>query len=228
MKIGISVAMHWSDKLRPNGDKFIKKLVNSINEFVKYNKNIYVIDNGSQYESDIIGYENVKYYKINDQTLEGITGAWNQGIYNAITDECDIIINTNDDLIFNDTVNKFINNIETDPKSINSIYGPLTNGVLVNTQLSDRPKIGIQLTNNMGGFMFAFTKEHYHKFKFNDRFYFNKNNKHNGGDGKWGGQEGQFRENCEKGAVCKIINSCWVDHNKQRGWKNAKNLYASI
>jgi len=224
MKIGICVAMHWSDELRPNGDEFIKKLVNSINEFVKYDKTIYVIDNGSQHQSNIMGYSNVKYYKINDQTVEGITGAWNQGIYNAITDECDIIVNTNDDLVFNHTVNKFINYIERDPESVNIIYGPLTNGVLVNTQYGTSPREGIQLTNNMGGFMFAFTKEHYHKFKFNDYCYFNKNNKHNGGDGVWGGQEGQFIENCEKGAICKIVNFCWIDHNKQRGWKKAKKL----
>lgn len=45
MKIGISVAMHWSDELRPNGDEFIKKLVNSINDHIIYEKSIYVIDN---------------------------------------------------------------------------------------------------------------------------------------------------------------------------------------
>ena len=72
--------------------------------------------------------------------------------------------------------------------------------------------------------MFGFTKEHYHKYKFNDICYFNKNNKYNGGDGIWGGQEGQFIENCEKGAICKVVNFCWVDHNKQRGWKKTKKL----
>jgi hypothetical protein len=72
--------------------------------------------------------------------------------------------------------------------------------------------------------MFGFTKEHYHKYKFNDICYFNKNNKYNEGDGIWGGQEGQFIENCEKGAICKIVNFCWVDHNKQRGWKKTKKL----
>lgn len=225
MKIGITVAMHWSDELRPYGDIFIKKLVNSINDVITCDKIIYVVDNASQYRSDILTYLNVKYFKIEDQSIEGITGAWNQGIYNAINDGCDIIINTNDDIIFNNSVNKFIDHINTDPKSTNTIYSPLTNGVFVENQKSDGPKEGVQLTRNIGGFMFGFTKEHYHKYKFNDICYFNKNNKYNEGDGVWGGQEGQFMENCDKGAICKILNFCWVDHNKQRGWTKAKRIY---
>jgi hypothetical protein len=224
MKIGITVAMHWSDEFRPAGDIFIKKLVNSINDVITCDKVIYVVDNASQYPSNILTYSNVKYFKIEDQSIEGITGAWNRGIYNAINDGCDIIINTNDDIIFNNSVNKFIGHINTDPKSINTIYSPLTNGVFVDSQFSNGPKEGVQLTRNIGGFMFGFTKEHYHKYKFNDICYFNKNNKYNEGDGIWGGQEGQFIENCEKGAICKIVNFCWVDHNKQRGWKKTKKL----
>lgn len=224
MKIGISVAMHWSDELRPNGDEFIKKLINSINDHIIYEKSIYVIDNASQHPSNIFTYPNVKYFKIKDQSIEGITGAWNQGIYNAINDGCDIIINTNDDIIFNETVNKFIDHIINDSKNLDTIYSPLTNGVLVDNQFSNGPKEGTLFTKSIGGFMFGFSKQHYHKYKFNDACYFNKNNKYNEGDGIWGGQEGQFKENCEKGSICKIVNFCWVDHNKQRGWKKARNI----
>lgn len=224
MKIGISVAMHWSENFRPDGEIFIKKLVNSINDFIVYDKTIYVIDNASQYPSNIFTYPNVKYFKIEDQSIEGITGAWNQGIYNAIKDECDIIINTNDDIIFNKDVNKFIEHIHTDPRSDDTVYSPLTNGVLVDHQRSKGPKEGTFYTKHIGGFLFGFTKEHYNKYKFNDFCYFNKNNKYNEGDGVWGGQEGQFIENCERGATCKIVNFCWVDHNKQRGWKKARNV----
>jgi stalled ribosome rescue protein Dom34 len=160
MKIGITVAMHWSDEFRPDGDIFIKKLVNSINDVITCDKVIYVVDNASQYPSNILTYSNVKYFKIEDQSIEGITGAWNQGIYNAINDGCDIIINTNDDIIFNNSVNKFIDHINTDAKSINTIYSPLTNGVFVDSQFSNGPKEGVQLTRNIGGFMFGFTKEH--------------------------------------------------------------------
>ena len=63
MKIGICVAMHWSDELRPNGDIFIKKLVNSINDVIICDKIIYVIDNASQYPPNILTYSNVKYFK---------------------------------------------------------------------------------------------------------------------------------------------------------------------
>ena len=62
MKIGITVAMHWSDEFRPAGNIFIKKLVNSINDVITCDKIIYVVDNASQYPSDILTYSNVKYF----------------------------------------------------------------------------------------------------------------------------------------------------------------------
>ena len=64
MKIGITVTMHWSDEFRPAGDVFIKKLVNSINDVITCDKVIYVVDNASQYPSNILTYSNVKYFKM--------------------------------------------------------------------------------------------------------------------------------------------------------------------
>ena len=46
----------------------------------------------------------------------------------------------------------------------------------------------------------------------------NQNNKYNGGDGKWAGQEGQFLENSEKGINGLVVNECWLPHVKERGW----------
>ena len=48
------------------------------------------------------------------------------------------------------------------------IFRGKTNGVFVDSQFGQGPKDGTVYTKNIGGFMFGFTKEHYHKYKFNN------------------------------------------------------------
>jgi hypothetical protein len=222
MKVGFIVTSHWSSKYRPDGGLFIERFCSSLNDACKYEFNLYVIDNASEFKLNVP--DNANVVRIDDQTLEGITGAWNKGIHLAYTEGCDIIINCNDDLWFNDSINVFI---ETICSSYNedAIYAPLTNGVISGAQKSNASKTGITRLacttwpTVVNGFCFAMTKEHYKKYRFLDNMYFNPNNKHNEGDGKWGGQEGQFMENSEKGLFGCIVNECWLPHTKVRGWK---------
>lgn len=225
MKVGFVVTAHHSPEYRPNGIEFISKFCTSLNESCKYEFNLYVVDNAST--ETLILPDNAINIRIDDQTINGITGAWNTGIYRAYSDGCDIIINCNDDLWFNETVNTFIERICL-LYSENSIYGPLSNGIIHGPQKSNQPRLGtvhcscIDAHTVVNGFCFAMTRSHYEKFRFQEDKYFNKNNKHNGGDGKWGGQEGQFIENSEKGLFGTIINECWLPHVKVRGWTYLK------
>ena len=97
-------------------------------------------------------------------------------------------------------------------------------------QKSNGPRLGLQILNSKSwshapnGFMFGMTKEHYAKYKFKDQEYFNKDNRFNEGDGKWGGQEGQWIENQPKGSYGVIINECFVHHDKIRAWKIPRNI----
>ena len=232
MKIGFVVTSHHSDENRPNGGQFIDKFCSTLNEYCHYPFNLYVMDNGSTYELTLP--ENAINIRIDNQIKEGITGAWNRGIYRAYKDGCDLIINCSDDQWFNETINSFIhliiihyNNfpIAGEKLSEDIIYGPLTNGVLPPcTQKSDKPTSGVQIkscgdwNSVISGFCFAMTKEHYEKYRFETDKYFNQNNKHNGDDGKWAGQEGQFLENSEKGLIGLVVNECWLPHAKERGW----------
>lgn len=224
MKVGFIATAHWSDKYRPDGGKFITRFCNTLHESCIYDYNLYVIDNSSQYKLNIPN--SAIYIFIEDQTKEGITGAWNLGINCAYEDGCDIIINCNDDLWFNETINILIQHI-IDNSDVNAIYSGLTDGILHGTQLSNGPGTGIQIKNGhniIGGFCFAMTRNHYEKYRFEKTKYFNVNNKYNGGDGKWGGQEGQFMENSEKGLYGIVVNECFIPHTKVRGWKQLKNL----
>lgn len=214
MKVGITAPMHWSDEFRPRGDEFIKKMTIAINNHVKYDFKIYIIDNGSQYKSDIYEYKNVHYTKIDNQTLGGITHAYNVGIHNAYKNECDIIIVTSDDVFMNDSINKFINYIQNDTENLNSIYGPLTNGSLGGCQFALEAGTGVSVVPVINGFTFAFTKQHYEKYRSTECTYFNELKIN-----KWAGQESQFEENVSNGCKCKVLNFCWIEHDKQRGWK---------
>ena len=228
MKVGFVVTAHWSDKYRPRGGEYIKRFTATLIENCKYPYHIYVIDNASMHELDIsdsIG--NMTYIRIDDQTINGITGAWNTGLHTAYMDGCTILVNCNDDLWFNDTINNFINVINDFDISDDVIFCPLTNGVLGGNPLqkSEQAKQGITKLDSKrwstapNGFMFGMTRVHYEKYRYTDMEYFNKDNKYNGGDGKWGGQEGQFIENSSKGLYGIIINECWIPHDKERGWK---------
>ena len=110
-----------------------------------------------------------------------------------------------------------------------SIYGPLTNGVLSSLQQSDRPiatvdRFPMVEGKCLSGFFFGLTKKHYNKFCFKKDEYFNKDNKHNGGDGKWGGQEGQWIQDASKGLIATLVGDCFIHHDKIRDWRVGKRL----
>jgi hypothetical protein len=222
MKVGFIATAHHSDEYRKDGGLFIERFCNTLNENCKYDFNLYVVDNASTYKLNVP--ENAKIIRIDDQTINGITGAWNLGIHQAYIDGCDIIVNCNDDLWFNDTINTFIQYI-IDHTEVDAVYAPLTNGVLGGSQMSHGPLPGVQIKRGhdiVNGFCFAMHRTHYEKYQFTESQYFNVNNKYNGDDGKWGGQEGQFMENSERGLYGIVINECFVPHTKLRGWKQLK------
>lgn len=217
MKIGIVVTTHHSDKLRPNGEELINNFCKSTS-CISYKFNIYVYDNASPTPISI-SYPNTKLIYIKDQTLKGLSGTWNSGTQSAISDGCDIIIISNDDVEINKSVNTFIKEISNHRHNGVGIYGPVSNGVLSGVQRRNGPiNQVIELTGNknnmVNGFFFGFTKEFYHKFK-----------KENGNliDEKnfpWGGNEEEFQlRTWEKGARSFVLGNCHIFHHKFRGWK---------
>jgi len=226
MKVSFIITSHCSDNLRPKGNYYLKRQIDSIIEYCEHDFKIVIIDNESHTKLEFPENDDrFIYHRIDDQTIEGVTGAFNKGMEVAYANGCDILITCNDDLWFNDSINKFISYIkETNNKDI--VYAPVSNGILPpSKQRSDRAYAGNFIldcktdTNVINGFCYAFTKEHYEKYRYTDTQYFNRLNKHNGGgDGKWGGNEGQFIENSERGVYGVVFTECFVSHDKERGW----------
>jgi hypothetical protein len=226
--IGFIVVAHWSDDLRPYGNIFLQRHLQSIYDSCEHPFKIYVIDNQSQYRFELDKFDNISYTYIEDQSISGITGAWNLGISKAFEDGCDVIINGGDDMFYNQTVNTLINFAINDTKSINRVYAPLSNGVTT-IQLSDKPKRGhivlscCNWNNLISGFLFLFTKEHYDKFKISETEYFSLTNIP-WPEGKWHGQEQQWIENSKNGLEAVVVCECWLAHEKQRGWVKLRNI----
>ena len=236
-RVAFVVTVHWSQKIRPDGQDLLLRFLSSIYEFCKFNFHVYIVDNQSQWQLQIPDDDKCTYLRIDNQHEKGLTGAWNLGLYKAFQDEYDLLINCNDDLWFNETINSLIEQAFNHNDSENIIFCPLTNGVIERdciNQYSDKPGKGVTnldcktWIDTPNGFLFCFTREHYKKYRFKDSEYFNHDNKFNGGDGKWGGQEGQWIENQPKGNHGLVINECFVHHDKIRAWQIPRDIERGI
>lgn len=225
MKIAFIVTAHWSSDIRPYGNEILTRLTDSL-KFVNYPYTLYIVDNQSEFKLQIP--EHAKYIRIDNQFQYGLTGAWNAGLYSAYLDGNDILINCNDDLYFNESINNFIEHLITGHEDI--VYTARTNGVLSGRQLAKGIGPGtteLSMKNDsdiVNGFFFGFTKNHYIKYAYSYNEYFPIDHKHNGGDGKWGGQEGYWMTDKCVNVKGLIINSTFIPHTKYRSWKTAKGL----
>jgi GT2 family glycosyltransferase len=247
MKTIFSVTYHQSKKLRPNGEEFLKNYIRTLRGSIDSDFGIVIVDNQSEINlskwCEDHRPEVLDYIRIEDQSIGGLTGAWNAGIRRA-SELGDIIINTNEDLVFNNSINDFVSEIQSDNENSRTIYGPLSNGVgelahphqfsncakdesnlllRSSNMLKERPGKG-GWSEVLNGFFLGFTREFYHTFKSSDDL-FPIDHKHNRGDGKWGGQEGLMLEWAESGCMCKVIPRCWIDHAKIRSYRVARNHY---
>lgn len=232
MKIGFVVTTHYSESLRKNGRVLIKNYIESLEKSCSYNYKIFIVDNGS---SEILDEKmvtnNVNYTFIADQSINGITGAWNVGIKKAIDDKCDIVVNTNDDITFNETINNLIDVMIKHKYNDTSIYGPVTNeGGCPGPNNQERNKIGeriLEVTetspnswnggHGINGFFNAFTKECFFKFETEGNLYSTEK--------KYmiGGQESEMQVRLGRvGLRSYIVESCMVHHIKIRGWLQLK------
>lgn len=224
MKVGFVVTTHHSD-ICPSGYDSIINYIDSLIEFRKDNYHLYVIDNTStkRLTHPNMGEDWFNYYYIEDQTKTGLTGAWNYGINKALENGCDIILNTNNDIILNDSVIDLINIIENHPDKDISLFGPVTTRDGLSTDHQSRNKKGdkiIETTNvyALNGYFNAFTKTYYNNFELNGNLYSTKP------EHKWDGQEVElFNRGRNNGMKSFIVEQCFVKHIKYRAWSLAKN-----
>lgn len=221
MKVGIVVVGHYSQKYRPTGQFLLLKFCDAFDNIsFQHECNLYIIDNASTDPLITLGLSKYhRYVYINDQTKTGLTGAWNLGTLMAYHDNNDLIIICNDDIQFDESINNFIRDIETyDDRDI-SIFGPVSNGILSGVQRASQKNhqiydLTFNESNMVNGFCFAFTRKFYEHFKLDDTKLFNEI------DYPWGGNEEEIQRRIWlKGGKSIVLGSCFVYHEKIRGWK---------
>lgn len=225
MKIGIVTTHHCSKSFSPDGDKFTNRLIDSLKS-INYDYVMYLYDNQSTVpfvENNKIN-DRIKYKYIEDQSKRGITGTWNDGFYDAYTDNCDLIFQINYDVVLNDDINLLIKTISELTDKNNVIFGPVTNGVLCGSQLYQKKSDELIWSDDqipLNGFMFGMTKTTYDKYKFSEKYFFEE-----GENYKWSGQEDRDFIRCKKqGCKFLIVSTTWFFHQKLRGWKYTQNFY---
>jgi glycosyltransferase involved in cell wall biosynthesis len=243
-KVGLVITNHSSQKIRPYGRDLLLNAYQSFIQNCKHDFELIIVDNQSDQElnGEVLRNKNTHYIYIQDQWKKGLTGAWNTGIKKAVEVDCDVILNSNDDLIFNSSINNFIEKIIENSKKDISIFGPVTNGVngpFIKIQQANFPDsskskeiIGDGWEGFISGFFFGFTKNFYKKFAYPDgdlfaefdKFDKSYIHKYAGDCGKWGGQEMEILRFKENGGRVFVVGECWIDHIKKRDWSKARQI----
>lgn len=155
--------------------------------------------------------------------VPGLTGAWEIGVNYALeTTDAEIIIISNDDVVFSDEFfHQFISNgIDHHPQKDMRIFGPLSNGQEgYFWQKSNMPKpYKLEESKNMvNGFCFALTRNCIEMIKSQNNGLLFDHTK------KWGGNEEVFQQNIKSfGVTPVIIHHAWLKHYKIHGWKTNK------
>lgn len=223
--IGFVCVMHKCKNCSRNSFNTINRFVKSLYKHCREDFTLYLYDNESDEKFNLPKYNNIKYTYVEDQSIKGLY-VLNDGIEEAIKDNCEIILLVNDDLVFNKTINNFVDIIRNHEDKDISLFGPLTNGVRsVSKQLAYCSSSGIEEITNLkrpysilNGFCLAFTKKFYYNFR-------SENGNICESPDKWSGGEirlwRRIKEN--KGKIF-IVKDCWIFHKKMKGWKSFMEL----
>jgi len=234
-KIGFVVTNHQSQKIRPQGRELLNAFIKSLEESCSYPFELYVVDNGSEEPLE----ESEKHHtvEIKDQSIGGLTYAWNLGIQTAYEDGCDLIFNVNDDLTINESINTMIDIILNHEENEVAIYGPLTNGdggnhdrlqtrnpLVAGERVYETTELDGGWMDMQGyplnGFFYAFKRDVVEKFAV-DGFLFSQDIRD-----AWGSQERElFLRAVPQGLKMFIIEPCIIEHTKLRHWRDARTSY---
>lgn len=241
--IGFSLVTHKSEELRPDAFDLSTTMIRSIKDNLRYPFKIAVVDNGSpdpeEFRNFFVGLfkelsiNDYSVLRVDNQYLRGISGGWNDGVKWCHQQGCDIISTVSDDLLFNESINAFYEQIDKHTHKHNSIYGPVSNkSVHWGNDRHSGDEIADVTTNSvcdplkrekMGqgilhGFSLTMTKESYENMRTEDGCVFTE-----APNNIWGGQEheAQRRVWAASGRSF-VVTHCYVEHvgiKKPKIWK---------
>ena len=162
-------------------------------------------------------------YIENQKKEGGLTNTWNKGIDKCFDNNCDIIILSNDDILFDNSILHICNEAKSLKDTDMIYFGPKTNKPghkCNNIQLGlpeDKNPILCKNNNqlwNINGFFMVMTKSVLKANMFNNEYYFNPKYPFGGNETEW------FNRFKKIGGKGKVVPRTYIYHYKLKRWKN--------
>ncbi len=218
MRVGIIVVTHQSS-IRPTGHAALDRCIESINKYVEFDHDIIIVDNGS----DVI-YNNPQKYDLlyRPNQVNGLIGAWNDGLFISYEMNHDIHLLISDDVYFNETINKYPLAIMDHQYRDYGVYGTLTDSkTAFPTQISEIPLSGTykEVTWHkfpIHGWLFGFTRTFFQNYNADGLMFDNTY--------LFGDSETHFQKQLwKRGGRSFILLDCLTHHEHLGAWRKLKN-----
>ena len=195
--------------------------------YLKFLPNAYIIIYINESEDEITlnlknEYPNIKFIYIENQKKSGgLTNTWNKGIDLCIKNNCKIIILSNDDILFGNSIYHIID--EAYNCSDNKYFGPLTNNPgpaeqnkknqysLTSKNTNNYPCKDKNNYYNINGFFMVFPLNVLKNNMYNKKYYFNPKFPFGGNETEW---FDRFK------GIPVIVPKTFIYHYKLAKWKN--------
>mgnify|MGYP003116614381 CR=1 FL=1 len=224
--IGFITTAHQSLQYRSKGAEYLEKYVTSIKKVQKtleFSYKIFVMDNES--EVPFVTSEDYEVTRFSNQKEGGLSRTWNRGCQLARNANCELLIVSNDDIQFTESLSSLFNFYANNKDKENSFVGPISNGVSTHHQKGDSPRDKVvEYTNSawasrpgfpLNGFCQAFHSSFYDKFNVSGNLW-----NVDGTKPRWGGEENDLFDRCTpKGMRSYVCEGWYVHHDKVSGWR---------
>ena len=175
-------------------------------------------------EYNVNSNENIEVIYIDDQTKNGgLTATWNRGIDMCLDNRCDIVILSNDDILFDSCINHLISAC-WEQRDEMKYFGPTSNnpGPYVSNKcqyamcpknVDDCKAIYKNKFCNLNGFMFVISREVLLKNKFDNKNYFDSKYPFDGNEVEW------FERFKNLNGIPMIVPKTFIYHYKLATWR---------
>jgi hypothetical protein len=213
MKPAFIVTVHQSDEFRPDGHQYLQRYLDSLEASMQIPYDVFIMENASETKFNAPAYAFYHYLPNQDG---GMTRAWNLGVILAVLNGNDIFVVTNEDLIFNESINNLFVDIDTHDYKDISVYGPVCdNPTTWPNQFATNIQPGFKdvtwKEHPVHGWCTVFTSQYWEKFNINGNMFDPTK--------IWRGQEFFQRRDWQLGAKSFIVLSCLIHHEHTGSWK---------
>ena len=183
-----------------------------------------VLDLMNQYNNDEAYKGKIQVIYIEDQISNGgLTGTWNQGIDLCLKNKCDIIILSNDDILFDSSINNILWSCYKSKDEM-KYFGPTSNNPgadrfnVCQYSLSPEkcePRLALykNFPCNLNGFFMVFSKKVLIQNKYNSQYYFDPKYPFGGNEMEW------FKRFTKKRGIGFIVPETFIYHYKLCSWR---------